>query len=137
MTAPESDADYAARFDRGEVRPEDFHHREHLRLAWACLQAEHTDPACDRMCAAIQAFAQRAGKPGKFHLTLTQFWVRLLAGVRRSHGATAELADVLPAHPELLDSATPLAYYSADRLWSDAARLAWQAPDLRPLPPTP
>jgi hypothetical protein len=129
-----TDAEFACRFERGEIRNEDFHHREHLRVAWACLQAsDSVDAACERMCAAIRTFAAKAGRPGKYHETMTIFWVRLLADVRERITDECELDAVLPAHPFLLDKDTPLACYSRARLFSDDARLAWQSPDLAPI----
>lgn len=129
-----TDADYARRFERGEVRNVDFHHREHLRLASAYLQESSSiDEACDRMRAAIRDFAAKAGHPGKYHETMTIFWVRLLAAVRARVGGAPELDAVLPAHPFLLDKHLPLAFYTRGRLFSDDARLAWQSPDLQPL----
>ena len=129
-----TDAEFVRRFECGEIRSEDFHHREHVRLAWAYLQRSGSiDEACERMRAAIRAFARAAGKPGKYHDTLTVFWVRLIADVSARVAGTPEFESVLPAHAYLLDKDTPLAYYSRERLFSDDARLSWQAPDLRPL----
>jgi hypothetical protein len=129
-----TDAEFARRIECGEIRSEDFHHREHLRVAWACLQAaDSVDAACARMCAAIRTFAAKAGRPGKYHETMTIFWVRLLADVRERMTGERELDAVLPAHPFLLDKDAPLACYSRARLFSDDARLAWQSPDLAPI----
>jgi hypothetical protein len=129
-----TDREYARAFERGEIRNQDFHHREHLRLAWAYLQESATiDEACDRMCAAIRAFARSAGAPGKYHQTLTVFWVRLFAEVSARATDGEALEEVLAAHPFLLDKDAPLAWYTRARLYSDDARLAWVAPDLRPL----
>src|SRR5512132_160104 len=98
-----SDAEFARRFERGEIRIADFHHREHLRVAWAFLQeARSTDEACDRMRNAIRAFAASVGHARKYHETLTLFWVRLLAEVRKQVDGTQDLASILPAHAFLL-----------------------------------
>jgi hypothetical protein len=129
-----TDLEFAQRFERGEIRNEDFHHREHLRVAWAFLQqSETTDEACDRMRNAIRAFALRAGHARKYHETLTVFWVRLLAEVRKHVDDAQELEAILPAHRFLLDKDAPLAWYTRARLYSDDARLNWSAPDLRTL----
>jgi hypothetical protein len=133
------DTAFARAFERGEVGNDSFRHREHLRLAWACLaEAPSTEAACARVGAAIRAFAQRAGNGQRYHETLTQFWVRLLAGIHAGVRAAACDAtgfdDVLAAHPWLLDKDLPLAYYTRALLFGDAARAAWRPPDLRPLP---
>jgi hypothetical protein len=127
-----TDIEFARRFERGEIRNEEFHHREHLRVAWAFLQeARTTEDACDRMRNAIRAFALSVGHARKYHETLTLFWVRLLAEVRKRVDATQDLDSILPAHAFLLDKNAPLAWYTPARLHSDDARLGWVAPDLQ------
>jgi len=129
-----TDREFARRFEGGAIRNEDFHHREHLRVAWAFLQeSPTTEEACDRMRDAIRAFAHRAGHARKYHETLTVFWVRLLAEVRNHVDRAMELESILPTHGFLLDKDAPLAWYTRARLYSDDARLRWAAPDLQTL----
>jgi hypothetical protein len=88
-----------------------FDHAAHLRLALDCLaDSPDTDAAVARVAEAIRARAEAAGQPGKYHHTLTVFWVRMAA--------------------RLLDKDLPLAYYSRERLASDQARARWLEPDL-------
>lgn len=92
-----------------------FRHVDHLHLALDCLCEEATvDAAIERMAAALRAKAAAAGAPEKYHHTLTLFWMRRLA--------------------PLVDKDLPLAYYSRERLDSDAARREWVEPDLREMP---
>src|SRR5262249_36526005 len=77
-------------------------------------EADSLDAAIDRMAAVLRTKAGDAGAPEKYHHTVTVFWMRVIA--------------------RLLDKDLPLAYYSAERLASDAARLGWVQPDLQPLP---
>src|SRR3954469_24267570 len=98
-----NDTQFARAFEAGAIEPGAFHHREHLRLAWTYLcECPSTAMACERMRAAIRAFAKAAGHPGKYHETLTVFWVRLLAEARDGAPADADLQTVLEAHPYLL-----------------------------------
>ena len=106
-----SDAAFARAFERGEIPPEAFHHSAHLRLALAYLdECGSVEEATERMAESLQRFAAAAGKPGKYHHTITVFWLRMLA--------------------RLLDKDLPASYYSPERLWSDAARRGWIEPDL-------
>jgi len=92
-----------------------FHHADHLRLAIEYLtEAPAVDAAVDRMAATLREKAAAAGVPGKYHHTVTVFWMRMVA--------------------RLLDADLPLAYYSPERLASDAARLGWVEPDRQPMP---
>ena len=129
-----TDREYARRFERGDVRNEDFHHKEHLRVAWAYLEeADTEDTACAWMRETIRGFAQANGHPEKFHETITVFWVRLLARVREAHPHARALEDVLGDHPHLLAKETLFQWYSRERVTGEAARMAWLEPDLRPL----
>src|SRR4029077_10884435 len=84
------------------------------------------------MCDTLRRFAAAAGKPEKYHETITLFWVRLLS---RAHGVAygKSLEELVHANPQLLEKDFPLAYYSPQRLFSEQARASWVEPDLRPL----
>jgi hypothetical protein len=43
------------------------------------------------------------------------------------------LEEIIRANPQLLEKNFPLAYYSAERLFSDEARTSWVEPDLKPV----
>jgi hypothetical protein len=128
-----ADADLARAFERGDIPNADFHHASHLRVAWVYLhEYASVAEAADRMADALRRFAASHGHAQKYHHTMTMFWVIVLASVR-STMAGASFHDVLRGHPRLLDKDLPLAFYSRDRLFSDAARLSWVAPDRQPL----
>src|SRR5262245_5756766 len=94
----------------------DFNHAAHVRLALDCLLEEPTfNQACGRMAAVLRGKAAAAGHPEKYHHTVTLFWMRMVQ--------------------RLLDKNLPLAYYSASRLSSDAARAGWVEPDLQAIEP--
>jgi hypothetical protein len=129
-----TDAEFARAFERGEIANRDFHHREHLRLAWTYLaESSSTEHAIARMVAAIQRFAAAAGAADKYHETLTVFWTRRLGLARAALPAGAGLEDALRTDAGLLHKDLPLAYYSRERLFSDEARRTWVQPDLRSL----
>jgi hypothetical protein len=133
MTAM-TDEEFVRAFEGGQVTPEAFDHRAHVRVAWVYLrEAGSLDAAIPRMRDAIVRFAAAAGAAQKYHETITVVWMRLVDGVRQRVGAPLETTDVLRDFPALADKDLPLQYYSRDRLFSDEARRAWVAPDLRPL----
>ena len=107
-----TDAAFARAFERGDIGGADFHHASHLRLALAYLaESPSADEAAERMASALRRFAAAAGHPEKYHHTITLFWMYMVA--------------------RLLDRNLPLAYYSRERLWSEAARAGWLEPDLQ------
>ncbi len=98
-----TDVECARAFERGDVPPAGFHHADHLRVAWVYLDESPTlEAATARMAAALRRFAASAGKPEKYSDAITGFFMRELAATRDAMPGAA-LADVLRAHPRLLD----------------------------------
>ena len=82
---------------------------------------------------AIQGYARAHGAERKYHRTLTEFWVRLVDHAR-SRRLELDFDAFLAAFPFLLDPGLAERHWSADELWSEAARAGWIEPDLVPLP---
>lgn len=129
-----TDTEFVAAFADGSLPPACFDHRGHLRLAWLCLNTGPEEAAVERVCAGIARLAARLGVPGKYHRTLTEALVRLIAArVRRAPGT--DFAAFLAANPDLVaDAKAVLArHYSAARLDSAEARSRFLPPDLQAL----
>jgi hypothetical protein len=126
-----TDVELTRALERGEMK--DFHHASHLHVAWVYLaESSSVQQAANRMRQTLRRFAAAAGKPQKYHETITLFWLQLLSCVHAaSHGEPLE--EIVHANPQLLEKNFPLAYYSAERLFSDEARTSWVEPDLKPL----
>jgi hypothetical protein len=125
------DAEFARAFERGEVPPSEFSHLAHVRLAWVYLHEAPTFAAAlTHIRDGIQRFAASAGAARKYHETITVLWMRLLIGARARVPVGCTFQDLLDHCPELGDKDLPLRYYSRERLFSDAARAGWVAPDL-------
>ena len=116
---------------------ERFKHREHLRFAHYRLLCDGYPFALESVGCAIARYARHHGHARQYHVTLTECWVRLLAAALAAEPRDATFDDVMRRHPELLDPALPLRYYSRERLFDDAARARWREPDLRGLPRCP
>jgi len=116
---------------------ERFRHREHLGFAYYRLMRDGYPFALDGVSAQLARFAGRHGHADKFHLTLTQCWVRLVAGALAAAPSHCTFDQTIERNPELLDTSLPLRYYSRERLFSGAARGSWLEPDLRELPHCP
>jgi hypothetical protein len=126
-----TDAAFARAFEAGEIRPEDFDHVAHLRVAWVYVcEAGSADAALPRIRAAIQGFAAAAGAAQKYHETITVVWMRLLENAGAHVAQPCELSELLRQRPELADKNLPLQQYSRARLFSDAARESYVPPDL-------
>ena len=126
-----TDVELARAVERGEL--EKFPHASHLHVAWVYLaESPSAQQAANKMRHTLRRFAAAAGKPEKYHETMTLFWVQVLSyayAVNRG----GRLEDVVHANPQLLEKNFPLTYYSRERLFSDEARISWVQPDLKPL----
>jgi len=126
-----TDVELARALERGEIANKDFHHASHLHVAWVYLaESSSVQQAANKMRNTLRQFAATAGKPEKYHETITLFWVHLLAYVAKPG---ERLEEIVYANPQLLEKNFPLAYYSEERLFSDEARTSWVEPDLKPL----
>lgn len=119
--------------ERCDIGNEDFHHASHLHVAWVYLaESSSMQQAAAKMRETLRRFTAAAGKPQKYHETITLFWVHLLARAR-AVSRRERLEDIVQANPQLLEKNFPLTYYSAERLFSEEARARWMEPDLKPL----
>lgn len=81
-------------FDSGALSPRDFHHREHLRLAWLCVIQSGTEAAMEEFPRRLRAFlARHRVDPAKYHETVTIGWLRLV-------GARVSTEPAAPSHSQ-------------------------------------
>ncbi|HWH90295.1 MAG TPA: hypothetical protein VNV64_00740 [Candidatus Binatia bacterium] len=124
-----TDVELTRALERGEIK--DFHHASHLHVAWVYLtESSSVQQAARKMRNTLRRFTASAGKPEKYHETITLFWLHFLSRVHAASRAE-RLEDIVQANPQLLEKNFPLAYYSTERLFSDEARTSWVEPDLK------
>lgn len=123
--------DLIRRFEDGTLPPAEFHHRDHVRLAWLYLEDEPPLAALTRFTAGLRRFAARIGKPDLYHETITWAYL-LLIQERRARAEPGETweefaarnPDLLTWKPSVLES-----YYREETLASDLARRVFVLPD--------
>jgi 2'-5' RNA ligase len=121
-------------FETTAPGPEGFHHRDHLRAAWAALATYPLLEAMARYVEAIKRLAARAGSPGSYHETITLAYL-LLIHERLSAEEAAEPfaafavrhADLLAWRPSILET-----YYEAGVLSSEVCRTRFVLPAVSP-----
>ena len=131
MTA--EDEQFLAAFEAGQISNQDFHHRDHLRLAWIQIRRLGLERALDSVTLAIRQFATRHGHADRYHDTLTRFWLRAVA-IGIQYHPDLPFERLLAAEPHLLDKNLPYRHWSRERMGSDEARRHWVEPDLRLMP---
>ncbi|HEY4845156.1 MAG TPA: hypothetical protein VII89_05630 [Candidatus Dormibacteraeota bacterium] len=128
-----SDQQFLAAFEAGQISNQNFHHRDHLRLAWIQIRRLGLERASDTVAGAIRQFAAHHGHADRYHETMTRFWLCVVGlGINR-HPALA-FDDLLAAEPHLLDKNLPFRHWTRERMGSDEARRQWVEPDLRLIP---
>ena len=132
--ASPDDLAFARAFEAFGVKPDDFNHAAHVRLAYVYL-CEGPVPAAERMKGALLAFLEHLGAPpGKFHETMTRAWIMAVAHFMDESAPCDSASAFMSANPRLLDSKIMLKHYSAEVLFSPEARVGFVRPDLREIP---
>jgi hypothetical protein len=124
-----TDQQFLHAFESGHLLPADFHHRDHLRLAWLEVDRRGLEAGTAAVAGGIRRFAEAHGHHRLYHETLTRFWVRIVA-----HASEQTFDATLARHPMLLQKDLPLRHWTSQTLYGDAARDAWIEPDVTPLP---
>ena len=128
-----ADDHFLAAFTAGEIANQDFHHRDHLRLAWIQIRRLGLPRASEAVTAAIRQFAAGHGHGDRYHETMTRFWLLVVAtGISRH--PTLAFDELLAAEPHLLDKNLPYRHWSRERMGSEDARQRWVEPDVRLMP---
>jgi len=125
--------DVVERFERCDFALAEFTHARHLTVACWYLCSFSREDALERMRRGLQNFIAHHGKQG-YHETITRFWMELLANYLSQFPQSETLTGKVNGALQQFASKDRLFdYYSRDRVMSDAARMAWIEPDLRPI----
>jgi hypothetical protein len=129
-----TDDDFVAAFLSGSLPPQQFHHRDHLRLAWALVRLTGAEEAMKRITSGIRYFAAQHGQAEKYHETMTRFWVRVVAHAVAARPDLTTFDAFLAAFPLLLERDLPYRHWRRETMASPQARAQWVEPDLLALP---
>ena len=118
-------------FEDGIYAGGEFHHRQHVRMAWIYLRTISLPAALERFSMALQRFARRKGVPDLYHETIT--WAYLFLINERLQNGQRDLSweGFASLNEDLMrwkDGPVP-ALYSPERLNSEAARQIFLLPD--------
>jgi hypothetical protein len=133
-TAHLSDEALVEEFESCRLPAAQFHHADHIRLAWIFLGQMDEAEATRRIEQAIRRYAEHNGIGQKYHQTITLAWMMLVAAARRATPHAASFDEFAELHAELLAVKNLNNYYTPERLANPEARMGWLEPDLEPLP---
>ena len=139
-----SDAQFLAAFEQQQWPLEQWHHRDHIRLAYLYLRKYPFDEAAAKLRCGIKAHNQAHGivdaPAAGYHETVTIAWLRLVQAMLSEYGPPPETESgdtgeaFCDAHPELMQKTALRLFYSRERLVSPHAKQHFVEPDLAPLP---
>jgi hypothetical protein len=128
-------------FEARSLPLQDWHHRQHLTVAYLYLQQYGLEDALDRIRKGIIAYntahnVQDTLTSG-YHETMTQAWVRLVHFTMNQSTTAESAAQFLDENPQLLEKRVLRFFYSRQRLVSAEAKRSYVPPDLTNFPINP
>lgn len=129
-----NDSEFLKAFEDCTLPHGAFPHRAHLRMAWLYLRADGWEIGIQKIADGIRRFAAASGADNKYHETITVFWARMVSYAISCASEIADFDVFIETFPHLLDSTLLKRHYSVDVIRSEAARRAWIAPDVIPMP---
>ena len=121
-----------AAMEAGEIDPATFDHEAHVYLGWQYVREYPLTEAIGRFTDALRRLTNQLGVPGKYHDTITWFYLLVIAERRARAQDDSWIAfrrdneDLFSRENNVLER-----YYSKELLWSDRARQAFVLPDRR------
>lgn len=132
------DSTFVCKFESATWPMDQWHHKEHIKIAYLYLLSFGFEHALMKMRSgilALNAFHKVPEGPARgYHETMTHAWLRLVHVVLCEYGP-AETADrFVEQHPELAEKKALRFFYSPARLKDPRGKLEFLEPDLAPLP---
>src|SRR5262245_61914962 len=127
------DEEFLNAFETRNIK--EFHHRDHIKVAYLYLRRHPLDEAMAKVRSGLQALAVAWKAPvddleNGYHETMTQAWVRLVHLTLSDVGA-AESADAFcDQQPQLMQKTRLELFYSRERLMTWKAKREFVEPDL-------
>jgi len=120
-----------AALEAGTIDVDNFDHEAHVYVAWLFLDEFPVTEAIDRFSSALQRLTAKLGVPGKYHETITWFFMLLIAE-RREASASKDWISFRRDNTDLFSADQNIInhYYSSDLLASDRARRTFVMPDM-------
>jgi hypothetical protein len=133
-----TDETFIREFEAGRWPLENWHHCDHIKLAYLYLRRYPLEEAASKLRDGIRAHNAAHGLPdlptSGYHETMTRAWLHLVDLVISEYGPSDTADLFFEQHPELSQKKTLRLFYSRERFMSPEAKLRFVAPDLCPLP---
>ncbi len=117
-------------FETGRINADSFNHEAHVYLAWLYLEKLPVLDALQRYSDGLIRLTRQLGIPGKYHETITCFYLFVIA--ERRDASPGDWADFRRQNDDLLargDASVLYRFYSREALASERARKTFVLPD--------
>jgi len=118
-------------FEAGTIDVDAFDHNAHIYLAWLYLEKHALPEAIQKFSAALKRLTTQLGIPGKYHETITWFFMFLIEE-RREESSTCDWYAFRRENDDLFargEDGILNRYYKHATLGSDRARRSFLLPD--------
>jgi hypothetical protein len=125
------DEDFIAQFESCTLSGENFHHQDHVRLAWLYLCRYSLIDALIRFSEGLKRFAISKGKAGLYHETITIAYIFLIHERMKRNSIEQSWQEFADDNTDLLDWKNNVlkGFYREETLFSDFARSVFVFPD--------
>lgn len=131
------DEDFIAAFEDCSLRPEDFRHPDHVRMAFLYLVKFPILEAIHRFSLGLERFAAAIGKPNLYHETITWAFLflireRLVEQTSRQGRRQPSWDEFVAENPDLINRKSRAIlkdYYSEGTLTSELAKKVFILPN--------
>ena len=133
-----TDEEFLRQFESTAWPREEWHHRQHVKVAYLYLRRFPLEAASVRIRERIKAF--NAAKQVEesltsgYHETMTQAWLRLVYFTLCEFGAVETADGFYEQNPQLWEKKVLRFFYNRERFMSAEAKAHFIAPDITPLP---
>lgn len=129
-----SDREFLHQFKNKTLNPIHFNHVGHLRIAWIYLMHHDLETSVEGVCSGIKGYAESLGANTKFHITITDSLVRIMAR-RLDAMVQKDWQSFLDQNSDMVNDAISilLQHFSKDLLFSESARTMLVEPDIKPI----
>jgi hypothetical protein len=126
---PMTNHEFIERFE-SDTLPGEFHHADHIRLAYAYLSEYSLLHAIERFASALKRYATARGKPNLYHETVSYAYMFLIHE-RMAKAYSASWNDFAVRNPDLFvwKNGILTHYYQDATLQSDLSRQVFLFPD--------
>jgi hypothetical protein len=128
---PISDLELLERFEGLTLPAENFHHREHVRVAFLYLQRYPVQEALQAFCGGLRRFAAAFGNTGLYNETISWAYIFLIQERMARAGKAQNWEEFAENNPDLLTWKDGILsrFYREETLHSELAKEIFVFPD--------